>query len=344
MKVLVVNNMAPFVWGGAEELAANLTRELIVAGHQAELVRLPFQWEPATRIPSQMALARGIVLDGVDRVIALKFPAYLLEHPDKAIWLIHQYRQAYDLDEVGRGNLPAGSDGSAIREMIRRADHQAMTSCRSLFSISHEVTRRLRRGLGLEAEVLVPPLGDSERFVPGADDGYIFAAGRINSMKRQDLLLEAMVHAPRARLVVAGPPDTREDGDRLEAAAERLGLGHRVTIDARMLTRDDYAGLVRGARAVATIPFQEDSLSFVVMEAATARKPIITTADSGGVRDLVRDGETGWVVEPTPQALGEALTEASVDSRVAAHRGAAAAAALDSLGVNWQRTVEALLR
>lgn len=52
MKVLVVNNMAPFVWGGAEELAAHLVKNLVLAGHEAQVLRIPFQWEPASRIPS----------------------------------------------------------------------------------------------------------------------------------------------------------------------------------------------------------------------------------------------------------------------------------------------------
>ena len=33
----------------------------------------------------------------VDRLIGLKFPAYLIPHPRKVIWLLHQHRQAYDL-------------------------------------------------------------------------------------------------------------------------------------------------------------------------------------------------------------------------------------------------------
>ncbi|WKV88416.1 hypothetical protein LJU32_23805 [Pseudomonas sp. B21_DOA] len=51
MKVLIVNNMAPFIWGGAEELAVNLQRNLLMAGHDAEVMRIPAQWEPASRIP-----------------------------------------------------------------------------------------------------------------------------------------------------------------------------------------------------------------------------------------------------------------------------------------------------
>ena len=105
MKVLVVNNMAPFVRGGAEALAEHLVKHLEIAGHQAELLRVPFQWEPATRIPSQMLMARAFELWNVDHVIALKFPAYLIQHPSKTIWLVHQYRQAYDLYDAGHGKI-----------------------------------------------------------------------------------------------------------------------------------------------------------------------------------------------------------------------------------------------
>ena len=83
MKVLIVNNMAPFVWGGAEELAVHLQKNLVICGHEAEILRIPFQWNPATRISSQMLMVRSFELTNVDRVIALKFPAYLIRHPDR---------------------------------------------------------------------------------------------------------------------------------------------------------------------------------------------------------------------------------------------------------------------
>ena len=94
MKVLIVNNMAPFLWGGAEELADNLKKNLILSGHEAEILRIPFRWEPASGIPSQMAMVHNLELTNVDHVIALKFPAYLIRHPRKTLWLLHQYRQA----------------------------------------------------------------------------------------------------------------------------------------------------------------------------------------------------------------------------------------------------------
>lgn len=110
MKILLVNNMAPFVWGGAEELVVNLQKQLVLAGHEAEIIRIPFQWEPAERIPSQMLMVRSMELYNVDRVIAFKFPAYLIRHPHKTLWLVHQYRQAYDLYDAGQSNLCGGEE------------------------------------------------------------------------------------------------------------------------------------------------------------------------------------------------------------------------------------------
>lgn len=344
MKVLVVNNMAPFLWGGAEELAAHLQRNLVAAGHQSEILRIPFQWEPADKIPSQMLMARALELPNVDRVIALKFPAYLIRHPHKTLWLLHQYRQAYDLFDAGQTNLPGGQKGVQIRELIRNADNEACSESRSIFTNSQVTQARLAKYNGFHANVLLPPINDPELFPGGETGNYIFAGGRINAMKRQHLLVEAMEHAGKdVRLVIAGPPDQPADGIRLIELVERLGLGDRVTLDLRFLPRDTYASYVNGAAAVAYLPFDEDSLGYVAMEAATAAKAIITTTDSGGVRDLVQHGRTGFLAEPESLPLADAMT-CMVDNRVQARTwGLAARELWLSLNISWPATVEALL-
>ena len=81
MNVLVLNNAAPFIRGGAEELAEQLVQSLnTTAGVEAELLRIPFRWEPADRILEEILINRNLHLYKVDRVIALKFPAYLIAH------------------------------------------------------------------------------------------------------------------------------------------------------------------------------------------------------------------------------------------------------------------------
>ena len=344
MKVLIVNNMAPFVWGGAEELAENLRKNLVLAGHDSEVLRIPFQWEPAAVIPSQMMMVRALELFNVDKVIALKFPAFYIRHPDKTLWLLHQYRQAYDLFDAGQTNLPPGSEGDDLRSLIRNADNEAFAESTRIFTNS-EVTRgRLNHYNGFEATVLLPPVNDPGMFPGGPSDDYIFAGGRINGMKRQHLLLDAMAHASASvRLVIAGPPDAPADAAQLRAAVERLGLTDRVKLDIRFLPRETYAEYVNHAAAVAYLPFDEDSLGYVAMEAATAAKALITTTDSGGILGLVKEGETGWVAEPDAKSLAEAMNAVYTDKARTQKLGEQARERWDSFGISWPKTVETLL-
>ena len=130
------------------------------------------------------------------------------------------------------------------------------------------------------------------------------------SSKRQGLLIEALAHAPGVRLVVAGPPEDAEVSDALRALAQRCGVADRVTFDLRFLPREELATLVNGCTASAYIPFDEDSVGYVTMEAFQAGKPIITSTDSGGVLEIVHDGETGLVAAPRPESLGQAMDRA----------------------------------
>jgi len=344
VKVLVVNNMAPFVRGGAESLAEHLLKNLEIAGHQAELLRVPFQWEPATRIPSQMLMARSLELQNVDHVIALKFPAYLIQHPRKTLWLVHQYRQAYDLHDAGQTNLPDGQIGADIRKLIKNADDECFRGARRIFAISDVTQQRLRRYNGPHAEILRAPINDPERFTGGPSEGYIFAGGRVNGAKRQHLLVEAVAHASKqVRLIVGGPPDTPGDARVLHETVERLGLQDRVRLDLRYLGRQEYADYINGALAVASLPFDEESFSYVAMEAATAEKALLSTTDSGGVLGLARHGETGWVAEPTAQALASAISAVYADVKRTRKFGVAAKSLWESHGITWPATVAALM-
>lgn len=344
MKILIVNNMAPFIWGGAEELAVHLEKNLIIAGHDAEVLRIPFQWEPAQGIPSQMLMVRAFELWNVDRVIALKFPAYLIRHPHKTLWLLHQYRQAYDLFDAGQTNLPEGATGNELRTIIRNADNEAFTESRHIFTNSDVTKQRLSKYNNFDAEVLLPPLNDPELFTGGISRGYVFAGGRVNGMKRQHLLVEAMAKTDsHVRLIVAGPPESPEDALRLQKLVEQHGLQDRVKLDLRFLTRTELARYVNEANACAYLPFDEDSLGYVAMEAATASKPIISSIDSGGVLGLVKHMETGWVAEPNPASLAIALNQACRDTASIKAMGQAACQLWNDLEISWPATIERLL-
>ena len=343
MKVLVVNNAAPFLRGGAEELADNLVRQLsATAGVESELLRLPFSWSPSERLIEEVLIHQSLRLLNADRVIALKFPAYLVPHAHKTLWLLHQFRQAYDLGDAGQGLGEDGREGE-IRRAIHRADAAAFAECRAIHCNSPVTRDRLRRYNGVEADLLYPPLNDAELFAGGEPDGYVFAGGRVAPGKRQHLLVEAMarVRAP-GRLLIAGPPESDAYAERLRSAVAEHDLADRVELRFGFHPRAEIAAWMNRALACAYLPFDEDSLGYVTMEAFAAGKPVLTTTDSGGLLEMVSE-HTGAVVVPEPEALAEALEALlSFPGRTIA-LGRAAKAEWDGRGLDWPSTVARLL-
>lgn len=345
MKVLVLNNGVPFMRGGAEELADELVRRLNgLRGVEAELMRIPFAWNPAERLIEEIVLNRKLQIANVDRVVALKFPAYLVPHKQKTLWLLHQFRQAYDLYREGHTHLGFDERGKALVNAIRAADNAAFKDAQKIY-VNSPVTRdRLKKFNSVNGEVLYPPLNDPERFTGGEAGNYIFAGGRVGPAKRQNMLVEAMVEAPQSlRLIIAGPPDAPSDAAELKRLVEQHNLSGRVELRMGYRDRDEIASLVNGALACAYLPVDEDSLGYVTMEAFAAGKAVLTVDDSGGLLEIVKDGETGRVAPPRVRALSKALSDLASNPARTAAMGRAAREMLDAKKLTWDFTLSQLL-
>lgn len=343
MKVLVINTAAPFIRGGAEELADQLVRRLnAVDGIESELLRLPFHWIPSERLIEEILVARSLRLPNVDRVVALKFPAYLVPHHDKRLWLLHQFRQAYDLGDIGQGLSDVGRDRT-IKKAVTRADNHAFSESRRIF-VNSPVTRdRLKRYNSFDSEILYPPVNDEHLFTGGPPEGYIFAGGRIGPGKRQHLLVEAMAGTGNhVRLLVAGPPDSESYAGILRDLVDRHGLSSRVELRFGFHPREQIAAWVNGAQACAYIPYDEDSLGYVTMEAFTAGKAVLTTRDSGGLLEIV-NADTGAVVDPVVDAIALGLSQLASNPKATAERGRAAKSLWQTRGITWPDTIERLV-
>jgi glycosyltransferase involved in cell wall biosynthesis len=344
VKVAIATTHVPFVRGGAEALAEGLRDGLEAAGAQVEVVGLPFAWHPPSRLLDSVVAARLWRIAEADRVIALKFPAYCLEHPNKVVWLLHQHRPAYDLWDHPLGGLRQAGEGAAVRDAVRRADGAWLGEARRVHTISRVVADRLQRFNGIAATVLSPPLQDPSGFHAGPYGDYLFYPSRLAANKRQGLVIEAMRHVRSdARLVLAGAAATAADGDALRAAITRHGLGDRVTLIPRWLPEERKRELLAGALAVPFVPFDED-YGYVALEAAAAARPVIACTDSGGTELVVRDGETGIVCEPDPHAIAEAVDRLMADRGEAERLGRNAHELLASLDLRWERVAEELLR
>jgi len=341
-RVLVLEAQVPFVHGGAEMLVRALTGALTSAGYETEIVSIPFQDHPRDALASHAAAWRLLDLTQVqgrpiDVVIATKFPTYLVRHPAKVTWLVHQHRAAYELCDTPYSDFAHTERDVGLRDSLIRTDIEALGECAGLFSIAKRVSTRLVHYNGLMAEPLYHPPRLAERIRRGAYGDYMLTVTRLEPVKRVDLAIRAFRHvAPPTRLVVAGDGTARAA---LETLIAELGLQDRVSLLGRV-TDDALLDLYAGALGVLFVPYDED-YGYVTLEAFLACKPVITAADSGGTLEFVTDGTNGYVTDPTAESLGAAIGRLADAPDHAAHLGDAGHAV--AARITWHGVVERLV-
>jgi len=268
-------------------------------------------------------------------VIATKYPAYLIRHSNKVVWLVHQLRQAYELDRTDLGQLDESVFDHSIRQKIQAMDRVALGDARKLFATSRNVAERLRRSTGLEAQVLPHPPQDLA-FRCDSYQPFVLSVGRLDRRKRIDLLLEAAMHEPGLELVIVGEGPDRE---RLEELSASPHLNSRVRF-AGNVSEAALAELYATCRVVYYAPIDED-FGMVPFEAFRSGKPVVTTTDSGGPLDVVGDYESGRVTDPDATAIAAALKELIADEATARAYGEVGRDAVEN--VNWDVSIDRLL-
>jgi glycosyltransferase involved in cell wall biosynthesis len=340
--ILVCEAQVPFVTGGAEAHVRQLVDALRARGYDAELVSVPFTWNPKEEILAHAAAWRLLNLNEsngrrIDRIIATKFPTYFARHDNKVAWLIHQHRAAYELCGTAFSDFSHVESDVALRDTLIRLDNEMLGECRRIFANARNTAARLAKFNGLQAEALYHPPRLAGRLERGVYGDYVLSIGRLEAVKRVDLIIAAMSSVPDAvRLMVAGDGSQRAN---LERLTEESGLHHRVTF---LGTVDDtkLVELYRDALAVIYPPFDED-FGYVTLEGFLADRPIITCRDSGGPTEFVVDGENGFICEPVAEALGAAIATLAGNRRLAAALGSAGREVASR--ITWDGVIEKLV-
>ena len=341
--IVVCEAQVPFVHGGAEIHVRELVRELRERGYLAELVSVPFKWYPKEEILPHAAAWRLLDLSEsngrpIDRVIASKFPTYFVRHPNKVAWLIHQYRAAYELCGTVYSDFSHRDEDVGLRDSLIRLDTEMLGECKAIYANARNTASRLKKFNGLHAEPLYHPPRLAPRLRPGESGSYVLSVGRIESVKRVDLIVRAMASVDAGiRLVIAGDGTQREN---VERAAHDAGVTDRTTF-LGSVDDDQLVDLYAGALAVIYPPFDED-FGYVTLEAFLARKPVVTCVDSGGPNEFIVDGENGFSTEPAPEALAAAINAIAHDRPRAARLGDAGYAR--AAAITWDGVIERLVQ
>jgi glycosyltransferase involved in cell wall biosynthesis len=340
-RICVCSAQIPFAFGGTEILGDSLVSHLAKRGHNAELVRLPLQTQPHEELLKSCLAWRLLNLDFVelekiDLVIATRFPSYMVRQNNKVIWLVHQYRQIYDLYETPYTSFQPTSKDNEIRKYIMDLDNAAFQEAKKIFTISRTVSNRLRRWNGIEAEVLYPPIADSSDFFCESYEDHVLSVARLAGNKRVHLLIEAMQHVPeRFHAVVVGDGYARAE---LEDLTAKLGLLDRIHFEGH-LERSEVIVHYAKAGAVFYGPKEED-YGFATLEAFHAHKPVIACSDSGGVLEFV-DQENGWIADPDPESIAVCIEKALNDKEACRKKGEQGYKKISPL--NWDHVLDRLL-
>ena len=202
------------------------------------------------------------------------------------------HEQALALSEVPGALRPALS---LLLRRHRSFDRRAATRVDQYIANGKLTRERIRRYWGRDAPIVHPPV-DVERFSISDHDDHVLFVGSSSGTSAQSWLSR-----PLARPAV-------DQGGRL---GPELGyLQARYGREAEFLGRvddDQLPGLYASAAALVVPGVEEFGISAV--EAQAAGRPVIAI-DAGGVRETVRSGETGLLVENgDARALTRALSQ-----------------------------------
>jgi glycosyltransferase involved in cell wall biosynthesis len=379
MRIAVVApSPVPFTPGGAERVWNGVVRTVNEStGHQAELIKLPVREHTLAGLVAGYQDFARLDLGHFDMVVTGKYPAWMVSHPNHAVYVLHRLRGLYDTYRLT--GLPERVDLldpelAGIQRLMRRRGGRA-----AALELMDRITGLVRRR-GADHPALALP-GPFAREVVHFLDGVAFAGVRRYLAISRTVAarpgyfpegVEAEVAYPPsdlggarcgdfAYLFTASRIEPPKRIDLLIAAmrhvpqpVELLIAGGGPDLErCRALAAGDprvrFLGEVSAARlrdlyadalAVPFIPRDED-LGLITLEAMACGKPVVTCEDSGGPTELVADGVSGHVVPATAEALGAALSSLCAD--VAGARRMGASGRLRARAVSWTGVVSRLL-
>jgi glycosyltransferase involved in cell wall biosynthesis len=248
-------------------------------------------------------------------------PTPLFRSYGKAVGVLKRVGERWCVRRSGGARLVCVSEGVAaeMREYFPAAANRVLSIHNGVDTeafapgVRLAEARALRESLGIAGERLVVAFvgGDWEH-------------------KGLGLAIEALAEAGDWELVVAG----RGHEDSYRALANSIGVAERV----------HWLGVVEDVQVVYeladafVLPSSYETFSLVTFEAAAGGLPILAT-DVNGVRELIEDSESGFLIERTPQDIAEHLTRLACDAQLRERLGDAARRSV--LRFSWEQMVAA---
>jgi glycosyltransferase involved in cell wall biosynthesis len=284
------------------------------------------------------AVRRALAADSFDVVVedVNKLPLFVPTLTRLPMYVIVPH--LFGTTAFKEASLPVAGSVWLAERMIPRLYDGAM------FHAISESTRDdlVQRGIRASDVSVIFPGVDTDWFVPDnttqrTEIPTFLYVGRLKRYKGIDILLEAMASLRDSGVVaemqIVGRGD---DAERLHGLSDRLGLGDAVQF-LGFVDEEKKRRLLRQVWAV-VFPSAKEGWGIVNVEAAACGTPAIAS-DSPGLRESVRDGETGILVpHGDVPALAEALQRVARNPELVADLGCDARRFAETL--SWERAAD----
>lgn len=382
MKIAIVGpSPVPFTLGGMENMMAGLYMQINhVTSHQAELIKLPVKENSFWNLIDAYYRFYKLDVSHFDAVIVGKYPAWMIQHPNKIFYVAHRLRGLYDTYSCVGKPLEVSRKSEKINKILNYMEEfPHPLSLDSFFKILFWV----KDNAGKEETPYFEFPGPLIRKIIHYLDDFAFRETRLNTYfaisdtvrKRENYFPSGSkvkvvylpvenddrTEGPYKHLFIISRLDRPKRIDVLIRAMkyvktdiplfiagvgpEKEHLEKLAEKDARIhflgfLKDEDVSGYYANALAIPYFPQQED-YGLITIEAMLHKKPVITTQDAGGPTEFVKTGETGFVVRCDPKAIGETIDYLANHPDAAIAMGRAAYAIANK--ISWHNVIKEIL-
>lgn len=347
MKIAIVSpSPVPFTIGGAENLAWGLCEAINKSTkHQAELIKLPSRERSFWDLIDTYYSFYKLDLSHFDMVISTKYPAWMIEHNNNIVYMLHTLRGLYDTYHLMKLPMEVDSENIKVKELLIYIEkHRTYKDLDkffeklyalkneknlepSLFSFPGPFIRKLvhymdycalsQGGMKKWAAISKTVKNREDYFPLNAEVEVIYPPTIMKDVKYGEykhIFFCSRLDSPkRIDMLVKAMKLAKSDVKLYIAGTgpERENLEKLAEGDSRIeflgfVSDEDVEKYYANAICVPYFPYDED-YGYITIEAMLHKKPVITTRDSGGPNEFVNDGENGFVTDFDAKQIAEKI-------------------------------------
>lgn len=288
---------------------------------------------------------KNLNLKHYDCVVSTQPPSFCVDHHKNLVLFYHHLKIYYELyDLIMEVGLINRKYHRLAMKYVREVDGEYLTHDKYYVAGSEHAAKKLRRYNGITRNLYKFSAGVADELYSYEGPKlfkYPICVGRHEFPKRTELFIQAMKYLDEFEGLVIGEGGQTETlkkidvlltflyrykGEEVDSSelwkeiffrVDQYRIGEiRETLNAKSITSNiKFTGEVtiedlikHYSQALCVVcPSYEEDYGLTAIEAMAFGKPVIACTDGGGYLELIQDGETGFIVEPSGKAIASAI-------------------------------------